>query len=377
VVRGIHYWSASAMVVMVGLHALRVFYMAAFKYPREATWIVGVLLLFATLALGFTGFLLRWDQDAYWGTVVLASMSGKVPLIGPFLVQLIQGGPEIDGVTLSRFFGLHTIVLPATVAAAIGLHLYLVIRLGISTPPKRGEAVVPSEYEAKYTKEKERGKPFFPDAVYKDAIMGFGVFVIVLALAIVVGPPALSAQADPASTVAVPRPEWFFIWFFGLLTLVPAQVENPVIILFPFIALFGLLALPLVSPTGQRHPLSRPIASLAAFAVVVLLVGLAYRGFTFSAPGPTVGPPPAAGLTVSQQAGLTVFSQSGCGTCHIVNGVGGKIGPDLSHVSSQLTRDQISQFITNPPAGSGMPSFNGRLTADQLQSLLDYLQTLK
>ncbi len=185
-------------------------------------------------------------------------------------------------------------------------------------------------------------------------------------------PPRLST-----ATSVVPRPEWFFVWFFGLLTVVPAEAENPVIILFPFVAFFGLLVLPLLNSTGQRHMLSRPFASLTGFVVVVVLVALAYRGLTFAPPGPTVAPPPQAGLTPQQQQGLMVFQQSGCGTCHAIQGVGGKIGPDLSHVGSLLSKDQITNFILNPPAGSGMPSFQGRLSTDQVNALAAYLENLK
>ena len=138
-VRGMHHWGATLMVVVVFLHMLRVFYYGAYKYPREVTWLTGVLLLLVTLGLGFTGYLLPWNQRAYWATAVGSSIVGTVPLIGDFLLRVIRGGDELTILTLSRFYGVHIWFLPASLFGVIGVHLYLVIRNGISNMPKRDE----------------------------------------------------------------------------------------------------------------------------------------------------------------------------------------------------------------------------------------------
>jgi quinol-cytochrome oxidoreductase complex cytochrome b subunit len=138
-IRGIHHWGASLMVVFVFLHMLRTFYFAAYKYPREVTWITGVVLLLATLGMGFTGYLLPWNQRAYWATTVGTQIAGTVPLIGPFITQVLRGGTDLSAVTLTRFFSAHIWFLPATLAAVIGVHLYLIIRLGISHIPDKDE----------------------------------------------------------------------------------------------------------------------------------------------------------------------------------------------------------------------------------------------
>ena len=134
-IRGIHHWGATLMVITVFLHMLRTFFYAAYKYPRELTWITGVLLFLVTLGFGFTGYLLPWNQRAYWATTVGTSIAETVPFIGPFINQVLRGGTELSTLTLTRFFSAHIWMLPAALAALIGIHLYLVIRLGISHIP--------------------------------------------------------------------------------------------------------------------------------------------------------------------------------------------------------------------------------------------------
>ena len=134
-IRGIHHWGASLMVVIVFIHMLRTFFYGAYKFPREFTWLTGVVLLLATFGMGFTGYLLPWNQKSYWATTVGTSIAGTAPLIGPFITGVLRGGSDISGVTLARFFSAHIWWLPALIAAMIGIHLYLVIRLGISNIP--------------------------------------------------------------------------------------------------------------------------------------------------------------------------------------------------------------------------------------------------
>jgi len=134
--RGIHHWGASLMVLIVFFHMLRTFYFGAYKYPREFTWVTGVILLFLTLGMGFTGYLLPWDQRAYWATTVGTSIAGTVPFIGNFINEVLRGGTDLSAVTLARFFSVHIWWFPALIAAFIGIHLYMVIRIGISSIPK-------------------------------------------------------------------------------------------------------------------------------------------------------------------------------------------------------------------------------------------------
>jgi quinol-cytochrome oxidoreductase complex cytochrome b subunit len=138
-IRGLHHWGASAMIVLVVLHMLRVILFGAYKFPREVTWFSGVILLLVVIGFGFTGYLLPWDQKAFWATTVGTRIAGTPPLIGDYLLRIIRGGSEISAVTLVRFFGTHVWVLPSLLFLLIGVHLYLVIRNGISAVPKKGE----------------------------------------------------------------------------------------------------------------------------------------------------------------------------------------------------------------------------------------------
>jgi quinol-cytochrome oxidoreductase complex cytochrome b subunit len=138
-IRGLHHWGASAMVVVVVLHMFRVIIYGAYKYPREVTWITGVLLFLVVIGFGFTGYLLPWDQKAYWATTVGTRIAGTPPIVGDYLLRIMRGGAELSAVTLARFFGAHIWVLPSVLLLLIGIHLYLVIKNGISAVPKKGE----------------------------------------------------------------------------------------------------------------------------------------------------------------------------------------------------------------------------------------------
>ncbi len=138
-IRGLHHWGASAMVVVVGLHMLRVIFYGAYKFPREVTWFTGVFLLLIVIAFGFTGYLLPWDQKAYWATTVGTLIAGTPPVIGDTILRIVRGGMDLSAITLARFYGIHIWVLPVTLLILIGVHLYLVIHIGISAIPKREE----------------------------------------------------------------------------------------------------------------------------------------------------------------------------------------------------------------------------------------------
>lgn len=138
-IRGIHHWGATLMVIFVFIHMLRTFYYAAYKFPRELTWLTGVVLLLATLGMGFTGYLLPWNQKAYWATTVGTEIPGTIPGLGPIITSILRGGGELSAVTLARFYSVHIWFLPAVILLAIGIHMYLVIRLGISNIPGKDD----------------------------------------------------------------------------------------------------------------------------------------------------------------------------------------------------------------------------------------------
>src|ERR1700732_3489320 len=206
--RGMHYFGASLMVLMVGIHMIQVFLMGCYKYPREFNWVSGVMLLFVTVAMGFSGQLLRWDQTAVWATVLAAEMIGRTPFIGTYLARFLLGGKTLGGATLSRFFAFPVFFLPAAIFALVGLHLYLVIHDGISAPPVPGQKVNPKTYRAEYEKLlEERGVPFWPDAAWRDVVVAFGVVITIVALAYFVGPPELGKPPNPSLLANDPAPD--------------------------------------------------------------------------------------------------------------------------------------------------------------------------
>lgn len=374
--RGMHDWGAAAMVVLLGLHLLRVLLTGSYKFPRELNWISGVGLLGLTLALAFTGQILRWDQNAVWSLVVGAEQAGRVPVIGTWLARFIIGGQVLGGDTLSRIFAVHVFVLPLLLAALAGLHLQLVLRHGISEPPVRGRPVDPATYRAEYAAMLDReGVPFWPWAVWRDAVFAVAVMLAVVVLAATVGAPALDRPPDPSLVRSLPRPDWYFWWYFALLALLPHALENYVMLLAPLMIGAGLLALPLLSSRGERHPARRPMALAMVVLALAIIGALTYAGWredwsprfdaaplTAEEIGATAGPVFRGGM---------LFNSRGCLYCHAIEGHGGFRGPDLTRIGDRLTRDQMTLRILN--GAYNMPVFAGILTADQTHDLVAFL----
>ncbi|HZW29880.1 MAG TPA: cytochrome b N-terminal domain-containing protein [Isosphaeraceae bacterium] len=378
-IRGIHYFGASAMVILVVVHMAHEFLAGSYKFPRELNWFTGVLLLFLTLGMAFTGQLLRWDQNAYWAVVVAAEQVGRTPLIGNQLAQLVVAGQTVGGATLTRFYATHVFLLPALMFLLIGTHLYLVINLGISEPPRVGEPVDPATYRERYRKILEEGIPFYPDAAWKDVVFALAVGAVVVLLAAVVGPPVLGARADPTIVRADPRPDWYFLWYFALLALIPPSIENVFILGFPLVVGLLLLVLPFIASTGERSPRRRPWAVGIVVVSAVAIVALVRAGQVATwSPNFDPGPVPAAvtaRMSPSARQGAIIFQRKGCHNCHLVAGTGGLRGPDLTTVGARLSRPQLITRVLN--GGINMPAYGGNMTPDELNALVDFLQSLK
>jgi ubiquinol-cytochrome c reductase cytochrome b subunit len=383
--RSIHYWSGSAMTLMVAIHMTQVFLHGAYKFPRELTWMVGVVLFLLTLGMMFTGQVLRWDTDAYWGVGVGASMAGRVPIAGPSVVQLLLGGPTIGGDTLSRFFALHVFVIPGLLLLMLAIHLRLVLTCGISAPPKPGQIVDPKTYHAEYEKELEKGEPFLGPAMLKDAFFSALVVIVVVVLAAVIGPKGPSDPPDPTLAGANPRPDWPFLWLFGLLSLSPASAETFIILVFPVLLILGLFLVPIVSRRGERAPSRRPVAVLAVIVIWTALGVLTYEGYT-SPWSPIMDawssdPIPeniVKRLTPRELQGALVFQNKNCRNCHALDGLGGKRGPDLTNVGLRLTRNQLIDQVSNgTPGGGNMPAYGKQIRPDEMTVLADFLSGLR
>jgi ubiquinol-cytochrome c reductase cytochrome b subunit len=380
VLRGMHYFGASAMVLLVGVHMARVFLTASYKFPRSVNWLTGLLLLFLTLGMGFTGQLLRWDQNGVWSVVVGAEQAGRTPIIGRLLAHLVLGGDTVGATTLSRFFAVHVFLIPALIFVLIGLHLYLVLRHGISEPPKAGEPVDPKTYANKYEAAlKKEGVPFFPDAIWRDAVVTAVLCLTIVGLALFVGPPELGKPPDPTLIDAVPRPDWYLMWYFSVLALLPHGTEKYLILVIPMLLFVVPLFLPLLFPKGERSIRRRPWAPLIVFATVIIIAGLWRLGeqapWTPRFETPPLGPSIVRSSDNLVIHGADLFRTKACLYCHTIDGQGGIRGPNLSGVADRLTRDQMVIRISN--GGYNMPAYTYNMNADDLNAILAFLQTRK
>jgi len=242
-IRGLHHWGASMMIVVVVVHMTQVFLYGAYKKPREATWILGVILLLITLAFGLTGYLLPWDERAYWGTVVTTQIAGKAPLLGPYLGRFLGTTGSIGVVTFARFFGLHVLLLPPLATLLIVLHIYLVRRHGVAPVPG------------------DEGPPikFFPRQLAKDVIAVFAAFCVLYVLAIAVKAP-LDRLADPTDSNYTPRPDWYFLFLFQILKVFNGSLEPVGSVGLPTLAIAALVALPFVDRKRVMRLTQRTLA---------------------------------------------------------------------------------------------------------------------
>jgi ubiquinol-cytochrome c reductase cytochrome b subunit len=253
-IRGVHYWGASVLVIVMALHLIRTFLYAAYRKPRHWTWLIGVLLFLCVLTFVQTGYLLPWDQRAYWGTNVTIQIIGTVPLSGPKIAYLLRGGNAVGALTLSRFYSIHVVVLPLASTLLILAHLFFIRRYGI-TPPWSDSEDVP------------RPKRFYPYQMAKDSTGMLIVLAMILLLAWAI-PAPLARPADPTDTTTVPRPDWYFYFLFQLLHYFRGKTEVIGTFVLPSLAMVALFFLPWIDRNRTRRLRKRPVA-LFAFLLAV------------------------------------------------------------------------------------------------------------
>jgi ubiquinol-cytochrome c reductase cytochrome b subunit len=378
VLRGMHFFGASAMILLAVMHMAQTYLHAAYKYPREMNWMSGVVLLLFTLAMGFTGQLLRWDANGVWSSVVGAEQAARVPVIGPFLAHAIFAGDTVGGATLTRFFVLHVFIFPAFIFAGVGLHVWLIMRHGISEMPKASEPVAPETYKEEYEKRlKKTGVPFWPDAAWRDAVFSLIVVVGIVACAVAFGPPHLDKPPDPTTLNVNPAPDWYFLFYFAILSMLPANLETWVILGAPLVVILALLFLPLIFNKGDRAPSRRPwalavvVTSITALIILTIYGAKAPWSPNFEAQPIVPESIPVIAGDVNVREGARVFFDKGCMYCHEMNGDGGQRGPNLSRVGDRLSEDQLIIRINN--GGHNMPAFAGRITHNELSTLVAFL----
>lgn len=295
--RGLHHWGASVIVVAALLHMIRVVVFGSYKKPREANWIVGLILLHVILAFGLTGYLLPWDQRAYWATTVTVSIAQLTPLAGDIVASLMRGGAEIGALTLTRWYAVHVLVLPVLLVSLTIAHLYLMRRHHISGPVTRR------------TGPEQR---FFPHQAARDVTMALIVGTLLAVLAWK-GAPALEPPADPASSDYIPRPEWYFLGLFQLLKYFPGRLEVIGALVVPGVVITLLALLPWLDRGPSRRWRDRPVI-LASFAgglaalVALTTLGAMDKPDTAAASGQ---------WTLQETAGaLMITNDQRCARCH-------------------------------------------------------------
>ncbi|HUZ60871.1 MAG TPA: cytochrome b N-terminal domain-containing protein [Hanamia sp.] len=378
VLRGIHYFGASAMIILVGIHMIRVYLTASYKFPREMNWISGVILLLCTIFMGFTGQLLRWDSNGVWSSVVAAEQLGRTPIIGKYLARLLLGGDTIGGQSLSRFYSYHVFVVPAMIFIFIGIHLYLVIRNGISEPPEAGRLIDTKTYRKWYKDMlKEKGVPFWPNAAWRDVMFSSVIIICIICAAVIFGPPALSGKPDPAALTTSPNPDWYMIPFFALFALMPHKIESVSMLLGPVLTVVILFSIPFISNRGERSPIKRPWAIYGVICVTVFVISLLVVGLKapWSPHFNTKQLPLSAIRSTNPDStivkGVHLFYAKGCEYCHKINRYGGLDGPDLTTIGRRLSIQELKVRIVN--GGKNMPAFGGILTKEEMNNIVAFL----
>jgi ubiquinol-cytochrome c reductase cytochrome b subunit len=444
VVRGLHFFGASFIVVAAVLHMLRVVALGSYKKPREVTWITGVVLLLIILGFALTGYLLPWDQKAYWATTVTINIARSGPL-GEYVAGLMRGGAELGALTLLRWYAVHVFLLPASLIVFVLAHLFLMRRHGISgaLKPVAGEP-----------------KPFYPYHALKDTIAGALVFSLLLTFAILFETP-LDQIADPSDANYVPRPEWYFLSLFQLLKYFPGPLEPLATMVIPGLVVGVLLLLPFIDRRPDRHFLKRPLVT-SGFAIIggsiIVLTYLGYKDTPAHADPAVWGPlpiagrefvndqrclachvdggaagpfeelrlrrdpewliahardpqmiapglrePPRGGMSDGQARSIASYVRKlragvagpaideatrlaslvigrSCANCHMIDGEGGSIGPDLTRAGAQRDAKWLHDWITQPDAVdpiANMPAFGEVLTEREMTAVVNYLAARK
>ncbi len=368
-VRGIHVWGTTFLILVATLHILRVVIAGAYKRPRELNWMVGVVGFLLILIFGFTGSLLPWDQKGYWATRVGMEMISTGPLLGPFFADFLRGGKELGAYTLSRFFALHVFFLPGLLVGVVSLHLYLLRKHKVARDPLSD-------------RKEERTIPFYPEQMFRDSTASLVVLVLLLVVAVLF-PPGLEAGADLSDNAYNPRPEWYFLAHYELLRVVPGPPVVAAVVL-PTLIILALFALPLLDKSPSRDWRHR---KRAVFSVVALFAGMyatsAYSKIYHSGEREQISeealPLPESDNPQQMIRARQALIHYECVKCHRLKDQGGLLGPDLSQAGWKFSQEYLRQQILNARAGnpdSQMPVFEGKISEEDLAALVEYLSLM-
>ena len=391
--RSIHAYGSSAIIIVLLLHLIQTFFYGSYKGRRELVWLAGCVLLVLMLGMAFTGYLLPWDQKAYFATTIGTNILSEVPWIGNGIKRLLRGGTEMGTLTLSRFFVLHVFLIPACIFAFVAVHVYGFRKAGAAGPPKENPIVpkLPTE-------------PFYPKQLVMD--MGFAMLIIVaLGLCAYFCPTQLGPKADSSDTQFLPRPEWYYIPVFQYLKYWHRSTSVLGIFIIPSILVLLLMGLPFYDRSLERRPWKRPISVGAFTALFFGLGALAFVSHREDMHNPgvaaqlqrqrqdaaqfmqakfdpelTVASRPTQSATVASpqiEQGKAMFERESCNACHGDNGVGTPAAPKLIGVGAKYDPAKIESLLRTPNeqmTAGGMRAVN--LKEDEMKVLIAYLRSL-
>jgi len=392
--RSLHAYGASAMVVVLFLHLSQTYIYGSYKGRRELLWLSGCMLFGLVLAMAFTGYLLPWDQRAYFATAVGTNAVSEVPWIGESIKRMMRGGTEMGTLTISRFFVAHVFFVPALIFALLASHIFLFRKAGAAGP------VSEDPYHPK-----QKAEPFYPRQVLMDlsltALLIAGLGLLCFFVPMKLGPPA-----NPADAQYIPRPEWYYLPIFQWLKYWHGSAAIVGVLVIPTIIVMAILALPFLDHSVERRPWRRPIAMVAYAFVVLALLGLGLRSQYLDRHDPSVAQQlakqkneedeyarkpfepelsaaslAAANVTLADPLaakGKTIFEANSCNACHGDGGVGTAAAPALIGVSAKLSPDQVAELFKHPTAkmtAGGMPPID--LPPDDFKALIAYVESLK
>lgn len=391
--RSVHAYGSSVMVILLLLHVTQTYLYGAYKGRRELLWLSGCVLFLLVLGMAFTGYLLPWDQKAYFATAVGTNVAGEIPWIGPWLKALMRGGADMGTLTISRFFVAHALIVPALIFGSIALHVYLFRKAGAAGPIAE-DPLSP----------KQPTEPFYPRQVVIDAIFALAI-IAVLACFANFAPFPLGPQANPADTHYLPRPEWYYIPIFEWLKYWPGSLSFIGIVIIPSIIAFLFASIPFFDRSMERRPWKRPIAVGCYVFVFLALFGLGYisyhndgadpayakqlaaqeketadymrQPFEPEESGATVGRAVAAAADPLTAKGKSVFEAQSCNACHGDAGAGTAAAPALTGIGKRLSADQLTTLLKAPSAkmtAGGMAPQD--MAPDAMEALVAYVRSL-
>jgi ubiquinol-cytochrome c reductase cytochrome b subunit len=392
--RGLHSYGASAMIVVLLLHLSQTYLYGAYKGRRELLWFSGCVLFVFVLGMAFTGYLLPWDQKAYFATAVGTNAAGEIPLIGESVKRLMRGGTDMGTLTISRFFVAHVFLIPAGIFALVAAHLFLFRSVGAAGPVTE-DPFHPTQ----------KAELFYPRQILMDlsltALLIIGLGCLAFFVPVQLGPPA-----NPADAQFIPRPEWYYLPIFQWLKYWHGAASVIGVLVIPTVLALAVVALPFLDRGIERRPWKRPIATGAYAFIMLGLVGLGLRSNYLDDHDPEVAQQLAkqkteeasymskpfepelstASLTAANVAladplaanGKAIFGSQSCNACHGDGGVGTAAGPALIGVGAKFSADQITELLRHPTTkmkAGGMPTPD--LSPDDMKALVTYVASLK